>query len=197
MATYNSYIRIYLPLDANRKPATGGSGHYNLQVNMSNFSLTVKEYGSTSTATTTRTYTNPIISYGDVGGYVQVCNATNLSVTGTQMLATCPFTVDTAAVNALKAWLETHCEYGYTSNGFDYYRVVSGNFVAYDLPRYNCFSATATWCKEMGNNVLWNIYQSKSYPNGTYNPNGYKDYYAWPMFATYHRAWVFNTLSLS
>lgn len=174
MADYTCKIRIYLPLQDNLCPNQAGTGHFDIQIMKSNFSV----FG--------RTYTNPVISYA--GNGVTIANGTKAVIPPNHMLCYLAVTVSDSDVSKLITdWLEEYCQ----NNNSDVYPVVKGDFKTYTLQRYNCFGAVADWMNVMGEPYLKSIHTK--YSN---SGDGYKNYTAWPMFKTYYKAWVFDTLNI-
>ena len=173
MASYTCKIRIYLPL-SNQMPATGSSGHYDIQIMKTGLKLLGK------------TYDNPIISYGGVDskGKVKIMNGRSYTPLSSHMYCHAPITVtDTNISDFVSGWLDTYCDKD-TENGGTY-DVTSGGYKTYTKEKYNCFGAVGEWCALMGDSFLKSIHDTKTY----------KEYFAWPMYKQYHTAWIFDVLN--
>lgn len=197
MATYNCYIRTWLPLTVELKPNTGSTGHFDLQINKTNFEFATKTYGSSSATKTTRSYDNPILSYGG-GGYVTVYDSADYVMDDDMLMCKYKFTGNDTGISDVIEWLETYCEYdaAESSSTIHKYKVVSGKFATYNKIDRSCFACAAVWCEMLGYSTLMNIYNNYTYPNGNLDSDGYKNYTAWPMFRANHRAWIFDALKV-
>ena len=196
MATYDCFVRIWLPLTSALKPNTSSTGHFDIQINAPTFSFATKAYGSNSDAVTTRTYLNPVISYASDG--VTVYNAENFEIPENCLMCKFQFTGDDAGIANVIEWLETYCEYNAAASSSDthVYKVTSGDFETYSVGEHSCFACAAVWCNLLGYSTLLNIYNNYTYPNGSYDSDGYENYTAWPMFRAYHRGWIFDELNV-
>ena len=195
MSTYDCFIRIRLLLTDELKPDRDGIGHFDLQINKANFHFESKTYNNYSETKITRSYTNPIISYGG-GGYVTVCDASNDTMIDKTMMCKHKIIGNDQGVDEIIDWLEKYCEFDSekSSNIVHKYKVTSGKFKTYEKADRSCFACAAVWCELLGYSTLMNIYNENTYPKGKLDSNGYKKYTAWPMFRTYHRSWIFDKL---
>lgn len=174
MADYTCKIRIYLPFNDNLCPDQNEKGHFDIQIMKSDF----KVFNTP--------YVNPIISYA--GNGVTITNGANQVLPDKSMLCYLAVTVSESDISALITnWLEAYCR----NDGSNVYPVIGGDFKNYTVQRYNCFGAVADWMNVMGEPYLKSIH-SKYSDNG----DGYKNYTAWPMFRSYYKAWVFDSLNV-
>lgn len=183
-------VRIYLPFKNDHTPNTSTTGHFDIQIKGT---ITIQD----------RVYSNPIISYAKtkvedkVDGEVTVWNKGNYTIDKNFML--CTFSFETSSFDPLETWLNANCTFSKSENGSDIYQVTKGEFTSYSPITHSCFAATAVWCDLMGYSYLKTLYEKYTYPNGMdseHSETGYKNYTAWPLFKTYHRAWNFAELNV-
>lgn len=183
-------VRIHLILNSDLTPFTSNTGHFDIQLRGS---VTIKG----------KVYSNPIISYaGEIidnkkVGAVTIWNNGNYTLEKNKML--CTFSLETSSFDPLETWLNANCTFSKSENGSDIYQVTKGEFTSYSPITHSCFAATAVWCDLMGYSYLKTLYEKYTYPNGMdseHSETGYKNYTAWPLFKTYHRAWNFAELNV-
>lgn len=200
MSAQTCDIRIWLPLNENLLPKTDGKGHFDLVINKSQFTVTGRNG-------TPKTYSYPVLSYAGVWennickGTLTIYNEASNPLTAHSMFAKSRVETDDNGINNIISWINSHCDLVETEDTAQaVYRVNTGDsstdedFSQYSMPEKNCFAMTALFCKLAGNDYLWSIYRGFSYPNGHNDADGYKRYYAWAMFKTYHRAWRLTEL---
>lgn len=187
-ATFGHNVRIYVPFDGDKYPIktiSDGVGHYELQLGGSMVLLG-------------NTYVDPVISYDKAKngtyGTITICNGAYMTNRANRLLCYYDIKLDmgdlsaseerVAMAAAINSWLEeAGCELSEQDKetGRKVYKVTKGTFATYSLENANCFIATAQWCKLLGDNALYNEWQSA----GT----NFEKYTAWPMFLKHRNGW--------
>ena len=188
MGNFNCYVRIYLPLDSNGKPQPTNFGQYDLQID-SNDGTEFKFDEHTP-------FLQPVISYGGINGagYVKIFDAsdTRRVFTSDYLLCKYHFTATSNEVASFINYLQGMVEYNenHSSGICPAYRVTTGPFQNYTASLYNCFGATAIWCRNcLGMDTLYDIYTS------TAAQLDHMTYAAWELFDSLHPYWRFTELA--
>lgn len=178
MSNFQCHVRIYVPVDdnGNIKRDVNELGHYDLQIDNNGANLVFNNL----------VFANPVFSYVPIGnrGCVAMAGESNIHVSNNRLyyfdFEATPEKV-AAFLNSLQnTFLDLDPVKIDWENQYVWYYVKTGPFVYYHVESSNCFSATATWCSMLGNDVLTSVGTSVS---------DYHDLAAWKMYDRFGSAW--------